>query len=68
MMNEQYKQHMQDLQQTFVMHRDQIDKISRRIYDNLYQLIKIKFGISDHDSEAMQARYQSMCQDKLHEL
>ena len=59
---------MQELHNLLNNHREQIDKISRRIYDNLYQLIKIKFGISEHDSEAMQAKYQTMVNEKLHDL
>ena len=60
--------YMRELHASFNWHRDQIEKISRRIYDGLYQLIKIKFGLSEHDSEHLQSKFAKAVGEKLQEL
>jgi len=60
---------MEDLHlHQFYYLRDQIEKTSRRIFDGLYQLVKIKFGFSEHNSEVLQAKYASLVQERLAEL
>ena len=49
-------------------HRSQIDKLSQRIYDGLYQLIKIKFGFAENNSDALQGKFSSLVAEKRTEL
>ena len=49
-------------------HRSQIDKLSQRIYDGLYQLIKIKFGFAENNSDALQVKFSSLVKEKLADL
>ena len=59
------KNEIAELQIQFILHREDIEKISRRVYDGLYQLLKIKFGFAENNSEKMSQKYVQMVQDKL---